>query len=212
MQGENGVDNQSVNAFFLHAGQAAKHLVGNVLAKSGQAYFIASQFNDAAKTACVVITDFKGCGFRFQNLVAGVADPFNADEFARGGDHAPGEKIVKGCAVFETKRTAGVFRNVSADGRSCFRGWVNRKEEFVFGGFVNGVLSDDSRFAEHGFILHIDFRFGEACHIDNNAAFAGRHGAAGHAGTAAPWNEGEFHFIGKPHQLDDMFDIVGFDH
>ncbi len=89
MQGEHSINNQPVHTFFLHTGQAAEHFIGYVFAKAGETDFIAAKFNHAAKSAGVIVTNFKGGDFRFQNFVVRVADTLNADEFAGRGDHTP---------------------------------------------------------------------------------------------------------------------------
>ena len=116
VQHEAGLDDDAVHAFLLHAGQAAQGLVGHVLAKAGQADFVAAQGHHVAHAAAQV-ADFEGGRLVGHDLVARVVHPGHVDDLAGGGDHAPREQVVEGGAVFEGKGAARVFGNVAPDGR-----------------------------------------------------------------------------------------------
>ena len=207
-----GFGNDAVHAFFLHARQAAQNLVGHVLAKARQAYFVAAQMYHVAHAAAHVL-DHKDGGFVRQDLVAGVVFTLNGDDFTCGRDHAPPQQVVQRGAVLKGAGAARVFRNVAADGRCLLGSRVNGKQRALgIHGVDDGLRDGPSLTGDcHGFkVNRPDARQpGEA---DNNRALARGHCAASHAGAAAARNERKLHIVGELHKLGHLLGIVWFNH
>ena len=108
MDGEADLGDDAVGALFLDAGQAPEGLVGDVLAKAGQADLVALEVDDAAHAPGDVLDGEDG-GLVGKDLVARMVLALDGDDLARGRHHAPPKQVVDGGAVLEGHGTAGIL-------------------------------------------------------------------------------------------------------
>ena len=209
--GKAGFGDNAVRAFLLHAGKAAKRLVGNVLAKAGQPELVAGQGNHVPDTAAHVLYREDG-RIAVHNLMPGMVFPFHRDDFACRRHHAPPEQVVYGGAVFKGHGAAGVLGDVAAYGRSQLGSGINREEGACLADGLLDVLRDAPCLAGNCQPLKINGLYmihpGQA---DNDCPFAGRNGAACHARAAAAGNKGKFKLVGKLDELRHLFRGIRLD-
>jgi len=211
MDGEADLGDDAVRAFLLHSGESAEDLVGHVLAKSRPADLVALQAHHIAHAAAHVLDD-EDRGLIGKNLVAGVVLALHGDDFTSGGDHAPPQEVVDGGAVLEGHGAAGVLGNVASYGRGQLGSRIHGEKGACPVHGIDHVLGDASALTGHGHGLEIDAADGlHARHADDDGSAAGRHGAAGHARTAASRDEGELQFIGQLHDSGHLFGRIRLD-
>ncbi len=125
-------------------------------------------------------------------IVAGHVERFPAEVHERtiGENDFDAEDVRRGEAVLEAMRSAGIFRDVAADGANGLRGGIGSIEIFV-GLDTGGDLEiDDAGFDDNAGVGNVDFE--DAIHAreaEDDAVFDGERAAA-EAGTGAARDEG----------------------
>ena len=149
---------QAVAAFFLHAGQAAQELVGDILAETGLAERRAGHHQrlgaQHARTRCrgtaVLPGEAPGDLARVVELAEVVADALDLEPVALRVDHAPPGEVVDRGAPEHGFLAARVHGDVAADAAGVHGGGIDREHEAGPFGGLGHALGHDARLREDG--------------------------------------------------------------
>ncbi len=156
----------AVATFFLHAGQAAEELVGNVLAETGLAKLPALDLDARCSqharplwsVAAILPGEIEACDRSFVNLAAVVRDTRDFEPVAVRIDHAPPGEIVDRRTPQHRLLAARVHRDVAADARSVSGSRIDREHEARALCSFGHAARDHACFGENRGDLRGDFR------------------------------------------------------
>ena len=91
-------------------------------------------------------------------VVAGVSRraPAGPDDAAVGQDDLQTENVIRGDAVLEAMRAAGVLGDVAADGAGFLAGWIGREEEAMAERLFGQLEVDHARLDQRGAVFAVD--------------------------------------------------------
>ena len=121
VQDERRFGDDAVAAFFLHAGEPAQELVGDILAEPALAETGAGYFQDFLRQSRPAVQrvarDAKARERDVMNLAEVVLEPFHIHPLGVRRHHAPAREIVERRAPQHRFLAAGIHRHVAADTR-----------------------------------------------------------------------------------------------
>ena len=136
-------------------------------------------------------------------VVAGVSGRATAgpDDAPVGQDDLQTENVIRGDAVLEAMRTAGVLGDVPADGAGSLARWIGREEEPVTERLLGELEIDHARFDQRGAVFAVDLE--DAVHprqADDDPALLWDR-AAGETSTGAAGDHWQISLASQEHDL-----------
>ena len=218
-----------IAAFFLHAGQAAEELVGDVLAESRLAEPAALDHETrAAQYACpvrrlaaILPREVEGRRGRLVDAAEVVAHARDFEPVALRVDHPPPGEVVDRRAPQHRFLAAGIHGDVAADAGGVGRGRVDRKCESGAARRLLDAARDDAGLREHGRHRPRDARQVHGLHgpdefqllgVDHGGERRQRHRATRVSGAAAAGNDGQSQLDAGAHESRDFVLGIGCEH